>query len=165
MLHGLFPRNPQNKTDEIRVSAHPKGHGILRPGSGKKPSGVQGCNKSRFPPISNDCKEGASERVPVTLITVLPLEVSHLLSDWKLYVSCTVGDDHQINSVGQMSRTKIEGGNECCATQIEASNERNNKNGTYCSIRGGGGGENPPLPYHHSSPHLPHFDFYVYKAK
>ena len=83
-MHRLFPRNPPNKTDEIRVSAHPKGHSVLRLGPGKKPGGVQGRNKSRLPLLRMIANKRASERVPVPLITVLPLEVSHLLSDWKL---------------------------------------------------------------------------------
>ena len=59
------------RIDEIRVSAHPKGHGVLR-GGRKKPSGVRGCNKSRLPLFRMIAKE-ASERacLPAALMTVL----------------------------------------------------------------------------------------------
>lgn len=155
--HGLYKRNlPTYRVDKIRLSAHLKGHAVLRTGARKQPSSVRGCNKSRLPLFRMIAKNGQAS-VPTALITALPLQVSHLLSDWELNVSCTVGDDHQINSASQMSRTEMRWrGKANVPSRIEAPSQSNNKNWS----RPSGRGKWQLLTYHHhSTPQLPILDF------
>lgn len=123
---------------------------------------VQGCNKSRLPLFRMIAK---NERACVCRIDHSSIAWSESPSFRWETVSCTVGTNHQINSVGQMSRTKIEGETSVQLRLRHAMKRIIKIEHTARGTERGGGDEAPLTSCHFLSPLLPFSILNVWKAK